>query len=39
VPAVLVRDDRKVVSFGALQDDLVELLALLRSVAARRAEE
>src|ERR671916_824861 len=39
VPEIHVRDDRKVVPFGALHDDPVELLALLRGVAVRRAEE
>jgi hypothetical protein len=37
VPEVHVRDDRKVLSFDALQDDLVELLALLRGVVVRTA--
>src|SRR5215211_3587739 len=39
VPEVHVRDNRKVVPYGALQDNLVQLLALLRGVAVRASEE
>src|SRR5918998_2712470 len=39
VPEVHLRDDREVVPSGALQYDLVELLALFLGVAVRTSEE